>query len=326
MSKIYLVEDPGDEARLSVRAQELLDQGRACRMVGSAEEGRAQAAALQAAGVPWEFVPAAPKAEDWGTLPLFGQRIVVTRAAEQAGGFVERLRALGAEPVELATIAIRPAADKGPLDAAIERLEEYDWLLFTSVNGVRFFLERLDASRRDLRALRARLCAIGPATRAALEALHLKVDIVPDEYVAESLLAAFEGVPLRGQRVLLPRAAVARDLIPAAFAERGASIDVVEAYRTVVPEESAARAREIFAAPPRPDWVTFTSSSTVKNFLALAGHEALQRVKVASIGPVTSETARRHGVEVTVEAREYTIDGLVDAITLAAGRPPRPRP
>ncbi|HBY60579.1 MAG TPA: HemD protein, partial [Solibacterales bacterium] len=207
-----------------------------------------------------------------------------------------------------------PPADPGPLHQAIARLHEYHWLLFTSVNGVRFFLERLDASPRDLRALSARLCAIGPATCAALEALHLKVDIVPEEYVAESLLAAFAAVDLEGQRVLLPRAAVARDLIPEAFAQRGAHIDVVEAYRTVIPEDSAARARELFSAPPRPDWITFTSSSTVRNFLTLAGPGALDRVKAASIGPVTSDTARRHGIAIAAEARPFTIDGLIEAI------------
>lgn len=248
------------------------------------------------------------------SLPLFGQRIVITRAREQADDFAARLHALGAEAIEFPTIAIRPAEDYAPLDRAIACLADYDWLIFTSANGVRYFLERLDRSSVDLRALRARLCAIGPATREALGRLHLKVDLVPERYVAESLLAAFQDIDLAGKKILLPRAAVARDLIPRELTARGARLDVVEAYRTVVPEESAARAAEISRPGRRPEWITFTSSSTVKNFLALAGREALEGVKIASIGPVTSDTARRHGLHVTAEARRYTIDGLVEAM------------
>jgi uroporphyrinogen III methyltransferase/synthase len=189
-------------------------------------------------------------------------------------------------------------------------------------------VDRLDRSSHDLRALRARLCAIGPATRDALERLHLKVEVTPAEYIAEGLLEAFRAHDLSGKRILLPRARVARDLIPAELARRGARIDVVEAYRTEVPEYAALAAREVFAH--KPDWITFTSSSTVKNFAAAAGRSVLEGVKVASIGPVTSETARRHGIEVTVEARRYTIDGLIEAILACASdastipRPPSP--
>ncbi len=160
---------------------------------------------------------------DWfERLPLFGKRIVVTRAKGQAEALTGRLRALGADVVELPTIEIRPAADSGPLDRAISELACYDWLIFTSANGVRFFLDRLDRSATDLRALRAKICAIGPATRAAVEALHLKVDLMGKEYVAESLVEAFAAHELAGKRVLLPRAAVARDLVPAELTRRGA--------------------------------------------------------------------------------------------------------
>lgn len=246
-------------------------------------------------------------------LPLFGKRIVVTRAKGQAEALSTRLHALGAEVVELPTIEIRPAADCAALDQAIGELACYDWLIFTSANGVRFFLERLDRSATDLRALRARICAIGPATRAAIEALHLKVDLMGKEYVAEGLVEAFAAHELAGQRVLLPRAAVARDVVPAELARRGARVDVVEAYRTVVPEEASARAREIFAAR-RPDCITFTSSSTVQNFVSAAGADRLAGVRVATIGPVTSETARGLGIPVAAEARPYTVDGLVNAL------------
>ena len=250
-------------------------------------------------------------------LPLFGRRVVITRDRTQASELASPLAALGAEVIELPTIEIQPAADPAPLDRAIAALDSYHWLIFTSVNGVRYFTERLDSSPRDLRSLRAGICAIGPATRAAIQALHLKVDLTPAEYVAESLVECFSGIDLNGKRILLPRAAVARDVVPVELAKRGGLVDVVEAYRTVVPAQSEARAREIFAAAHRPHWITFTSSSTVKNFLALAGREALEGVRIASIGPVTSSTLRMHGLEVHAEARPYTVAGLVEAIARA---------
>ena len=250
---------------------------------------------------------------DWfERLPLFGKRIVVTRAKGQAEALSGRLRALGADVVELPTIEIRPAADSGPLDRAISELACYDWLIFTSANGVRFFLDRLDRSATDLRALRAKICAIGPATRAAVEALHLKVDLMGKEYVAESLVEAFAAHDLAGKRVLLPRAAVARDLVPAELTRRGAVVDVVEAYRTVTPEDAVERTVSVFAN--KPDCITFTSSSTVQNFVAIAGAAALDGVKVATIGPVTSQTARSLGITVAVEAQPFTMEGLVTAI------------
>ena len=252
---------------------------------------------------------------DWyERLPLFGRRIVVTRAREQADALASRMEALGASVIELPTIEMQRPADPGPLDRAIASLPSYDWLIFTSANGVKYFMERLDGSAFDLRSLRAKICAIGPATRAAVNALHLKVDLMGTEYVAEGLLAAFAAHDLTGKRVLLPRAAVARDLVPAEIAKRGAHVDVVEAYRTVMPANTAARARDIFAAPHRPEIVTFTSSSTVKNFVTAAGANVLAGVKVASIGPITSATARELGLGVDAEAREFTIDGLVEAV------------
>jgi uroporphyrinogen III methyltransferase/synthase len=207
-------------------------------------------------------------------LPLFGQKIVVTRAPDQAPEFSERLRALGADAIELPVISIQPPEDPAPLDQAIERLSSYEWLIFTSVNGVRFFMERLDYSAHDLRSLKARICAIGPATRRAVENLHLKVDLMPEEYVAESLVKAFAGEKLAGQRILLPRASVARDLIPKELTKLGAQVDVVEAYRNMAPEDAVLRAHEIFWASKKPDWVTFTSSSTVKNLVAATGSKA----------------------------------------------------
>jgi uroporphyrinogen III methyltransferase/synthase len=259
-----------------------------------------------------EVVRLREKLNWYESLPLFGQRIVVTRAREQADALAARLEALGAHAIELPTIEIRPAADPAPLDRAIANLASYDWLIFTSATGVRCFVERLDGSAFDWRSLRARICAIGPATRAAIEALHLKVDLMPAEYVAEGLLAAFADHDLTGKRILLPRAAVARDLVPVELARRGAQVDVVEAYRTAMPDDAPARAAEVFTH--KPDWITFTSSSTVQNFVSAAGAGVLEGVKVASIGPVTSKTARELGIQVTVEAAPFTIDGLVEAI------------
>jgi uroporphyrinogen III methyltransferase/synthase len=248
-------------------------------------------------------------------LPLFGTRIMVTRAKGQSEALTGKLRALGADAVELPTIEIEPALDVAPLDAAIAHLDQYDWLIFTSANGVKYFLDRLDASAVDLRKLRAKICAIGPATRRAVESLHLKVDLMGKEYVAEALIEAFGAHELADKRMLLPRAAVARDVLPAELRRRSAKVDVVEAYRTVIPAEAAAGAREIFGGARRPDWITFTSSSTVKNLLRVVKPEDLKGVKVASIGPVTSETARQLGLEVTVEASEYTTEGLVAALS-----------
>jgi uroporphyrinogen III methyltransferase / synthase len=255
-------------------------------------------------------------------LPLFGKQIVVTRAPDQAGDFSARLRSSGADAIEFPVISIQPAEDPGPLDRAIGHLALYDWLIFTSVNGVKFFMDRLDRSDRDLRSLKARICAIGPATRQAIENLHLKVDLMPKEYVAESVVEAFRSERLQGKRVLLPRAAVARDVIPTEIEKLGAQIDVVEAYRNVIPKDAAARAREIFNAARKPDWITFTSSSTVTNCVAIAGREALEGIRIASIGPVTSATVRESGLEVDVEAKQFTVDGLLQAILEAcAARP-----
>jgi uroporphyrinogen III methyltransferase / synthase len=245
-------------------------------------------------------------------LPLFGQRIVVTRAREQAGVLTALLHSLGAEVIELSTIDIRPADDYTPLDNAIANLRDYGWLIFTSANGVRFFFERLDRSRLDLRAIQGRICAIGPATREALERFHLKVDCMAEEYVAEGLLKALAAYELAGARVLIARAAVARDLLPTELAARGARVDVVEAYRTATPPDLSERAASVFAR--KPDLITFTSSSTVQNLVDAAGAEALQSVKCASIGPVTSATLRQNGIPVAVEASTYTIPGLVQAL------------
>ena len=249
-------------------------------------------------------------------LPLFGQTVVVTRARDQAGALSAPLRQLGAEVVELPTIQIQQARDYGPLDEAIGKIGTYDWLIFTSANGVRYFLERLAASPYDTRAITGKICAIGPATGDALAQVQLKVDVMAEQYVAEGLLAALAGYPLEGRRVLIARAAVARDILPRELAARGAQVDVVEAYRTVTPESLASRAGEILAR--KPDWITFTSSSTVENLTGILGADVWSGTKAVSIGPITSATLRKNKIPVAAEASPHTMGGVVDAILRAA--------
>jgi len=254
---------------------------------------------------------------DWfEKLPLFGRRIIVTRAREQSAALAAPLRRLGANVIELPAIRICPACDYGPLDRAIESLAAYGWLIFTSANGVKFFLDRLDKSAIDLRQLRARICAIGPATRDALRAAHLKTDVMATEYVAEGLLAALSATDLSDARILIARAAVARDILPQELRARGASVDVVEAYRTRAPENLAARAAEALAT--KPDFVTFTSTSTVENLLSAIPGSELRDAEAVSIGPVTTAALRRCGIERIIEASEYTTAGIIEAICAKA--------
>ena len=250
-------------------------------------------------------------------LPLFGRRIVVTRASEQSADMAEHLRRLGADPILLPTIEIRPPDDYATLDRAITELETFDWLIFTSRNGVSRFIERLDQSGRDLRAVQGKLAAIGPATAAALEELHLKVDVLPEQYVAESLLEALDAESIKEKKILIPRAAEARDILPETLRERGADVVVAPAYQTVPAASSAAELRRILASDHKPDWITVTSSSTVKNLVEMAGVEALRPIKLASIGPITAKTARDFGLHVAAEADPHTVDALIEAMTRA---------
>jgi uroporphyrinogen III methyltransferase/synthase len=250
-------------------------------------------------------------------LPLFGKRIAITRAREQAGVLHEELAALGAEVIEIPTIEIRPPDSWEPLDAAIRRLEEFHYLLVTSANGVRNFLARLDASGRDVRALKGlTIGAIGPATAAEFARTGVKVDLLPAEYVAEGLLATLADRDLRGKAFLIPRARVARDLVPRVLEERGARVEVVEAYQTVMPEILPDEVARLLTPPP--DAITFTSSSTATNFAKLLGEnqvaETLRGAAIASIGPITSQTLRKLGFTVTLEAEESTMAGLVQAL------------
>jgi uroporphyrinogen III methyltransferase/synthase len=240
--------------------------------------------------------------------------VVVTRAREQASDLVQRLRGLGANTVELPVIEIGPAADGGAaLSRVAGRVGEFDWVAFTSANAVDRFFAALDELGSDTRALgRVQVAAIGPGTAAALERRGIRADLVPGRFVAEAVVDAFPPGP---GRVLLPRAAVAREALPEGLAAKGWTVEVVEAYRTVIGRPSASA----LAAAASADAITFTSSSTVANYLEVAGPTSVPPV-VACIGPVTADTARAAGLTVSVVAAEHTIDGLVRAVVEALGR------
>ncbi|MFL5539460.1 MAG: uroporphyrinogen-III C-methyltransferase [Longimicrobiaceae bacterium] len=246
--------------------------------------------------------------------PLSGKRVVVTRARAQASGFAASLRELGAEVVQLPVIRIAPPDDPAPLREAAEAAGSFDWIVFTSANGVDRFFSVLTEAGRDARALGGvSLCAIGPATAEALAKHGIRADLVPDEYVAEAALEALAAAgDLAGKRVLIPRAAEARAVLPEGLREHGAEVVEVAAYRTVRDGSGAEEVRRALGAGEI-DWVTFTASSTVRSFVELAG-TGVGRARVASIGPITSATVRELGIEVDVEAKEYTIPGLLQAI------------
>ncbi|MGH9101389.1 MAG: uroporphyrinogen-III C-methyltransferase [Acidimicrobiales bacterium] len=244
---------------------------------------------------------------DWlARRPLLGQRVVVTRAEHQAPAVIERLWELGAEPVALPVIETAPPDDGGAaLASAAARLGEFDWVILTSANAASCLL----ACVPDARAFgRARVAALGPGTAAALASARIVADLVPDRYVAEGLLEAFPPAPAGGGRVLLPRAAVARDVLPRGLEAAGWRVEVVEAYRTVRPAADAEAARSARSA----DWVMLTASSTVTGFVEIVGDTFPGRA--AAIGPVTAAAAAARGLAVAVEATEHTTEGLVRAL------------
>jgi len=287
--------------------------------------------------------------------PLAGVRVLVGRAHHQAGALSSELRKLGATVIEIPFIEIRKPKSFRPLDNALKNLNFYDWLVLTSVNGVEAMWERLEKpsigrswkstpwkalswksgpsgprkARKKSRALapegHLRVAAIGPATQKALEQRGVHVDVVPKQYIAESVVRSLRK-KVKGKRVLLVRAKVARDVIPRELRKAGAHVEVVEAYETVVPRSSRDRLRTALSdARHRPNVVTFTSSSTVKNFVALLGPTkkllaTFAEVRMASIGPVTSSTLREQGLRVDIKACDFTIPGLVKAIVASFAR------
>lgn len=252
--------------------------------------------------------------------PLEGKRIIVTRAHHQAADFVRELEALGATVIRIPTIEIRPPQSFQPLDKALAIIRKYDWLILTSVNGVHALKKRLEKASLPASALRhLSIAAIGPATAAEIERLGLRVACTPEEYVAEGVVSALRD-QISGKNVLLVRAKVARDVIPRELRSAGAEVEVVEAYETVVPVNAAKKLQEQIAdSRLQADAITFTSSSSARNFAAIlpsgaSPKQLLQGVSVASIGPVTTATLQEIGITGCLQAVTYTVPGVVDAL------------
>lgn len=258
-------------------------------------------------------------------LPLSGCRVLVSRAKKQAGALSSLLRDLGCDVIEIPFIEIRKPSSYQPLDTALKNIADYHWLILTSVNGVEAMFHRMSKNDLDASGLaHLKIAAIGPATKAAIAKHGLRVAVTPKEYIAESVVASLHD-RVQGKRILLVRAKVARDVIPRELRKAGAQVDVIEAYETVAPAASARRLRAVLAGNRKPHAITFTSSSTVKNFVDLLGLRGARvairaGVHTASIGPVTSATLREFALPVNIEAREYTMQGLVHAIVAAAPR------
>lgn len=259
------------------------------------------------------------------TRPLFGRRILVTRAREQASRLTEELEGAGAQCLEAPTIRITAPDSYEPLDNAIRSISQYNWVAFTSPNGVKNFFARLKLQGKDARHLgQAKLAVIGSETAAELERQGIMADVVPAEFRAEAVVAALHGKIGPGDRVLIARATEAREVLPHELSRMGALVDVIPAYTTVLGEaDGAAIRRQLLAGEI--DIVTFTSSSTVTNLLKILGEDAqdlLGNVKIACIGPVTADTCREHGLSPDVVATEYTIKGLAESIIREMGGEP----
>jgi uroporphyrinogen III methyltransferase/synthase len=249
---------------------------------------------------------------------LAGKRILITRAREQSGDFVTQLKKLGAEVIEFPTIKMVPPLHWGEVDRAIDQLKSYDWIIFTSANGVNFFWQRL-AERSEPHHLPSSLkvCAIGPATANRLKKRRVSVHFIPEEFIAESILEGFEKMVIRGKRILLARAKKARDILPKGLIKMGAEVDVVEVYRTIRPRGGSKKLKRLLAEG-KIDVIAFTSSSTINHFAELLKKEDLKKLlkdtAIACIGPVTARTAKEWGLKVQIQPKQYTIPGLTRAI------------
>ena len=248
--------------------------------------------------------------------PLCGKGVVITRPEDQAAEFVRCLHEAGARPILFPTIKIAPPEKMDQLDRAVEQIGTYDWIIFTSANGVRALLRRIDEKGGDIRDLKGiKIAAIGPATAGMLARLGIRVDLVPDEFISEGVLAALKDEPMKGKRVLLPRAEVARDVIPKGLKEMGATVDVVTAYRTV---NSGRKKEELdqLICEGKVDVITFTSPSTVINFVDIMGedYKLPGGVRIACIGPVTVTAAKKLGFRVDIVQETYTVKGMVESI------------
>ncbi len=250
--------------------------------------------------------------------PLWGKKIVVTRSREQASVLVQKIRELGGTPLEFPTIQIVPESDLSPLTDALTQIQDYQWIIFTSVNAVDIFLTQMKLNNMDIRDLHGlKLCAIGPATCKSLEDWGLKVDVMPDEYRAEGVLEALDGMIAEGERILMPRARGAREILPATLRKRGLQVNEINIYSAALAVDKNADIPDDIIKG-KVDYLTFTSSSTVTNFLEIMGTENIakleKQIKIACIGPITADKARKFGLIVKIVAEKYTIDGLVQAI------------
>jgi uroporphyrinogen III methyltransferase/synthase len=301
---------PAGEPAAVIERGTLADQRAVTGTLATIAE-RAAAEAVRAPAIA-VFGPVAALRErlQWfGHGPLAGLTVAVTRARAQVSALAERLRSLGATVVEAPAIRI------APIDGSAPELERYDLVCLTSPNGVRLLFQRLSAAGRDARALAgARVAAIGPGTAAALREHGVIADVVPERFVAEGLVEALVDVPV--ESALIARAAEARDVLPEALRARGATVDVLALYETVAEPLSESE----LAAARAADYVTFTSSSTVRFFFESIGPEPLARARLVSIGPVTSGALRERGLEPDVEAARHDVDGLVEALLADAGR------
>jgi uroporphyrinogen III methyltransferase/synthase len=250
--------------------------------------------------------------------PLFGKTVVVTRAREQASDFRLLLEAKGAHCLEFPTIEVVPPANWEPVDEAMQNLDQYDWIIFTSINGVRFFFQRLQERGEDVRALHGiKIGAIGPKTAAGLEDRGLRLDFIPSEYRAEAVIEGLGADEVFSRRFLLPRAAKAREILPEKIKDMGGQIDVVTVYETIRPTGKREEVRDLLKKGLI-SCITFTSSSTVENFAKMFPEEDLpslvEAASVACIGPITAQTAREHGLEVKIMPGDYTIEALTAAV------------
>ncbi len=256
------------------------------------------------------------KTLDWfEKTPLFGRKILVTRARHQASKLSEKIKSLGADAIEFPTIQIEPNKDKTLLKQTYNKLDAYDWIIFTSVNGVEEFFKNLKGFNKDIRTIgNAKLCAIGEATKNALQERYLNVEITPKEYIAEALIEELKQRINSEDKILILRADVARKILPQELKKIAAQIDVVPLYQTIIPEHDSQNLRKLVA---RADTITFASSSTVSNFMQILGKEnlsLLEEKQIACIGPVTQSTAVKLGLKNIKMAKEYTIQGLVNLL------------
>ncbi len=307
---------PAAIIRWGTRASQHTVVGTLADIVGKAEAAGMEPPTVIVVG---DVVRLRPQLNWFELRPLFGKRVLMTRAKEQAGELAGLLAAYGAEPIEAPTIRIVAPDDWAPVDRAIAGIDTYDQVIFTSVNGVARFMTRLWENGLDARCLAGRqVCCIGPRTAQELEKFGVKADVVPVDYQAEGVIEALGRRPLNGVRVLIPRAEVARELLPDELRARGAHVDVVPVYRTVIPTGDSEEWRRLLA-DGQVHMVTFTSSSTVRNFVTMVGgmdHATalLRSVTVAAIGPITAKTAEEMGLTVSIMPGENTIPAMVEAM------------